>query len=294
MSNSLSIAAEHEAPLPTADDFAIMLGIREGPSPFITRFWVHEGERNDDLVNFVGQCSAQTVLRDAIFAEFGAKYLPATVNRFVEADFELPLPPTTPPAAFRLYNVYFEAMFGVLRVHPSYFAKYLRSKHPIASQGKKLARVIAERVAEMAPMLYEDTIIDPNYEEALGCVLEVLVIVLHVFADVQEPIPGDVNVTLLVFFQACKRSQNRDVRDNGQTLSMLLTVGHPTSPEILRIHRMTRGRDKCRLPECDKSTNLRVCAGCKTVCYCSPEHQRAHWSSKTSSPHKKCCYPTVY
>ncbi|TFK71900.1 hypothetical protein BDN72DRAFT_837046 [Pluteus cervinus] len=295
MSNPLPTTAGNESPLPTADDLAIMLGLREGPSPFVTRAWAHEGERNDDLAIFVGRFSKQPILKNAIFAEFGAKYLPETVNRFVEAKFELPPPPSPPLAVFKIYNSYFEAMFGVLRLHFSYFAKYLRSKRSIALQGKILARVFAERLAEMAPLLYKGTIIDPNHEESLGCVLGVLMLMLDVFADDQEPIPADVNITLLVFLQACKKSQDENVRANGETLSSLLTVGHPNfSSERINFIRMTRGRNKCGLPGCEMTTNLRTCAGCKTICYCSPEHQRTHWSSKTSPPHKTYCYPTMY
>ncbi|TFK71898.1 hypothetical protein BDN72DRAFT_402073 [Pluteus cervinus] len=280
MSNSLITPAQSQSPLPTADDIAILLGLREGPSPFITKVWAHEGEREDDLVKLVQRLGPpeQHVLQHTVFAEFGAKYLPATVDRFIEANFDLPLPLGLPLAIFEINNIYSDNVYSILRLHPAYFSKYLRSKLPIASQGKKLARILAERVSNTV-LLYSDILLDPGYAWSLARVLELLHLMLDMYAGHdQEPIPADVKKALVVFLKTSIKSECHDLRTHSEALSRLF-AGHPR-PERITYVGMTRGRCGCGVSGCYETNNLKACAACRTVVYCSTEHQRAHWSSK--------------
>ncbi|TFK71876.1 hypothetical protein BDN72DRAFT_400762 [Pluteus cervinus] len=275
---------------PTCEDIAIILSLREGSSRFIKRKWAHEGERDDDLAKLLDRFSNRPE-GIATLDEFGSKYLPAVVDRFIEAKFELPLPPTPPPGAF--HNGYFSILSRLSHPPLNYFAKYLRSKHPIASPGKKLGRVIAERLAEIT-QLHPDMTLAPSYAQSLFRILDVLAFILLIFEGDQEPITVDVKMTLLVLVEDCKVSQNERLRTVSASLSNLLTTSFKHSPERRKWVMTTRGQNRCGLPTCNITTGLKACARCLTVCYCSPEHQRAHWRSKISLPHKACCFSTVY
>ncbi|TFK67596.1 hypothetical protein BDN72DRAFT_842863 [Pluteus cervinus] len=270
---------------PTSDDLAIMLGLKKGSSAFITRQWAHEGERTEDTAQLLIALNRFCLHSgNVVFSEFAARYLPATVDRFIEASFELPRPPAvlvTPPI-FEIQNAYFVI---IKRLRSStYFVKYLRSKHPLASQGKKLGRILAERFAAMV-QVHGDSILHPDYTETVNTILEFLVFIL-LLDNGQEPVPVNVRNILIPFCKDCQKSSHEDLRETSDSLSIFLVSGCPESAERNDLTKLVRGRDECKLPGCNITTNLKACARCLIVCYCSPEHQRIHWSIKTSPPHR--------
>ncbi len=142
----------------------------------------------------------------------------------------------------------------ILRLHPSYLSKYLRSKHPIASQGKQLGRVLAERLANTA-LLYSDILLNPGFASSLANVLEMLHLILDMHTGYnQEPISADVKRTIVTFLKTSMKSQNQYLRANSETLSRFFV-------DQVRSERLARGRVGCGILGCHETCTLKACAG---------------------------------
>ncbi|TFK67594.1 hypothetical protein BDN72DRAFT_91783 [Pluteus cervinus] len=226
----------------------------EGSSRYITRTWADEGERMTDMTTLLAEVngSPQPIM-DEIFFEFSAKYLPAAVDRFIEASFPVP------PSISELHNVHFNVLKR-LQASP-YFTKYLRSEHPIALPGNKLGHVVAGRLATMAT-LHRGFVLNPGYAGPLSNALELLVYVLVVFTSDQEPVPPEVKRVLVPFFEDCQGSSHQTLKETSKGLLNMLVHGYPADPNPERddYRKLIRGRNKCKLPGCDITAGLKTCA----------------------------------
>ncbi|KAF7305536.1 MYND-type domain-containing protein [Mycena chlorophos] len=182
------------ASLLTADHFAVILGFEpENPVsappalfPFGLQFPEgHEIERHGRLKMFVSSFANDVPepQQDRVYSQFCARYLPATVNKFLD------LPPATdslgPDEAdllqeYEASNAYLEILIQVQ--HLPYLYKYLRSNKEVAEPGKRLTPVLAERIAARVDrwdaMLqrWEHRDMDRAgfYNSAAGCAIQLL------------------------------------------------------------------------------------------------------------------------
>lgn len=92
----------------------------------------------------------QTELQqDVLFHKFSALYLPSLADHFLVKP-QLPAGSSQDSQLdFLLNNSYMEMISAVS--HTPYFAKFLRSRLPVAAGGKRLINTLAERVVEVAP-----------------------------------------------------------------------------------------------------------------------------------------------
>jgi len=90
-----------------------------------------------------GEAAAR--LQKVIWATFTAKYLPSVVNRILD------LPPHGARSAehYGLQNIYHTTLkFTDI----AYLAKFMTSSHPGAEGGKRLLKIMAERLVEYGPI----------------------------------------------------------------------------------------------------------------------------------------------
>ncbi|KAF8576782.1 hypothetical protein K439DRAFT_603167 [Ramaria rubella] len=143
--------------------------------------------------------------QEVIWARFCVLYLPGTVSRFhVPPPIDVELDShscgikcdTRILDDHKLWNAYFQMLVQIQ--HSPYFAKYLRSKSPIAADGKRLPRVLAERLLERAPvwdhfMLSKASDLpEVHYEIIAGSAVQLLSTLLTVFvkeADQNTVVP---------------------------------------------------------------------------------------------------------
>jgi len=127
--------------------------------------------------------------QDVIYNKFAALHLPALVDRLLEAPGLPPAFPQEMAEDFKVNNTYIE-MLGAIS-HTPYFAKYFRSQLPSAEGGKRLMRVLAQRLVELSPswdrkMLHPPVGREPGYyESAAGTAIQLLSTLLAAF--IKEP-----------------------------------------------------------------------------------------------------------
>lgn len=263
---------------PKADDIAVVIGLKDGPSPSGAP-WDSASQRAECLRQWVMALRGGTLPEPAaraILSEFSAKYLPDTVDRFLRSQVAFPV-------------LEFNMIMSVYDL--PHFGRYLRSKHPIAAPGKRLCRVVAERLAAVIKFhqrLNTTSSLPVNYRPHLELLLEIL---NFQWKD-QEEIPSDVEDTLMSFLEDCQNSEDESVQGIGWSLYLRIQEGPFLGADSSESR--LRGKSVCALPDCGINNDLKNCGRCKLVCYCCPEHQRAHWSSRSSFPHRLSCFPTVY
>jgi len=238
-------------------------------------------------------------LQLVLWAEFSARYSPALVNRLLD------LPPhgARPYAAedYRIQNIY-HTTFKFADI--AYLAKFMSSSHPIAEGGKRLPRVVAERLVEFAPN-WDRLRIDPTasgiFEGAIHRAVTTLMMLLIAAKD--HSIPTTTTNPLVrcldTWASFASWSPESMTLDNNLpaacvALRRVLTY-HVGLKSVMKQQRHAlKCIEVCALPSCNVETNLKVCTRCKTAAYCSEAHQKEDWKRAGGAPHKKRCFETDY
>ncbi|TFK66550.1 hypothetical protein BDN72DRAFT_844240 [Pluteus cervinus] len=291
-------------PVPIAEDLAIALGIAQGESAFILKPHVVENDRITNVNAFVSRLAhLPKPEQDAILSEFSAKYLPAMMDRWATD-----LLPTTgfPREYFVLVNGYFWAVRIIYRL--PYFGKFLMSKEPIAAPGKHFVTSLGARLTLFGlfhlplptePPLQEG--IEDFYLHPVFLAVTMLATILCMSSKRIErgkrvDISNEVLNSLLSLLDAWRNQRgHQDLADASNQLHWLLSSRSDDTRQCSRaMRKFYDNSSQCGLPGCEETENLKACARCLTVYYCCPEHQRAHWNSKESPPHKPVCFQTAY
>lgn len=204
-----------------------------------------------------------------IFTKFSALYLPALVNKFIEAP---PLPDGIPQETveeFKLNNCYLEFLSAIS--HTPYFSKYLRSRLPAAQPGKDLMKIIAQRLIDNAPT-WDHKMINPPmdrepgyYEACAGTAIQLFSTLLAAF--IKEPkespirISAETEAELMPWlkkweqrhrkeFLATVCNRARDLLDQKKSI-----VQHAQS-----VRRALKNWNECGKPGCDSTTELKACS----------------------------------
>ncbi|TFK76197.1 hypothetical protein BDN72DRAFT_830734 [Pluteus cervinus] len=285
--------------LATVDDVAIILGLKQGTTPFTsTKVMISEVDRLRVMVqDCLPPLSAIPAPDLCIFlAEFSAKYLSASVDAYINRCL-LPVPNPSAMVQSELFNGYF-LMISASSDSP-YFGKYFGSHHPSAANGKKLATVVARRLLRFTMHIDKGAAkssnsnfwLDKEAPEAIMKALRVMAMILSALPEDEGRLSPQMKNALAPYIRRwSKPRQDPSLREICRQLSQLL---NPSSvPQRRGVRNLLRGWDGCGLPGCNEKANLKICARCRTVCYCCPEHQKAHWTGP--SPHKKLCFETIY
>jgi len=185
----------------------------------------------------------------------------------------------------------------------SYLAKFMVSKHPLAEGGKHLLRVMAERIVAYGPFWRNRDQTKPmDYDMYEGCIHKALTtLMMLVIAAKGQVIPEETKTKLLRWLDiwaSYKSWSYMAPGDNMQvackSLSNVLKYATDSLKSFVKQRRHAlKCVEVCALPTCNSETNLKTCARCKTVAYCSKAHQTSHWKLAGAS-HKSCCYETEY
>lgn len=288
-----------------SDDFAVVLGLKKSV--------VNDGRDNlpeEERLYLLGMYFKRNAMeheqqQEIVWSRFCALYLPATVERFIN----LPAITSKKPddiAVFKILSPCSEML--VQTQHNAYFAKYLRSKHAAAANGKLLPRVVAERVAELGfawePRLRSPSPgeIEQHYMSILANAVQLLSTLCTAFVketDQEAVVPKILRDKLKPLLTTWS------YRYRGQFFGdVTLRVCYAWSPdldadsgfsvEIRRVRKQCLGWEECGLPGCGVRSNLKACGKCQTVRYCTPEHQRLHWKHPLGPQHSQLCHKTEY
>lgn len=159
-------------------------------------------------------------------AEFGALYLRGTVAGFISYPLQS-LPQAKLNAVFAIQNAYLHVLTW-MQLSP-YFAKYLRSSDPRASNNKQLATVLAERVLVVAPMC-DQSLRDPSKIPAgaidfLGPVTSTLdflnnICVFYTKHDINTVVPDHTRIAMNQFLRKWCVGSNVELARVSKTLFM--------------------------------------------------------------------------
>ncbi|KAF8147795.1 hypothetical protein K438DRAFT_459329 [Mycena galopus ATCC 62051] len=136
-----------------SDDFAVVLGLKSSIYPDRNLREGRELERHQRLLGYLRRNALETQMQqDVIWSRFCAVYLLATIDRLLN----LPTPTDSTTTSdqqgmlldFSAHNPWHEMLVAVQ--HIPYFAKYLRSRNPIAAAGKKLPQILAGRLFDVS------------------------------------------------------------------------------------------------------------------------------------------------
>ncbi|KDQ17032.1 hypothetical protein BOTBODRAFT_30421 [Botryobasidium botryosum FD-172 SS1] len=282
-----------------SDDFAVLLGLR--PSTMGPEREVHdEAVRLRRLRTYLARNRLEPEeQREIIWSRFCALYLPATVDRFID-------PPTVASddpeqiADYNLHNAYSEMLVQVQ--HSPYFAKYMRTK---SSNGKKLSRALAQRLAQRAAtwdhrMAHPPPNLPENYHVSMAtnaCQLLSTLCTLFVKQLNHDVVPHEAREALMPYLITWARQHPDDIFGTIclRTWRLILAVGgSSTLSDFDMLRKDYKNWEVCGLPFCDSKTDLKVCARCQTVRYCSQEHQVRHWKWDLGAQHRQLCFTTQY
>ncbi|KAJ7271039.1 hypothetical protein C8J57DRAFT_296185 [Mycena rebaudengoi] len=298
--------------LATAADFAVVLGFAK-PSEHTKEREIPEGREYERLMHtgslLERNSTGSEEQQDIEWDKFCANYLPATVDRFlnlpVQTDWH-PVDPTT-KLDLPLKNPWLSLLVSVQ--HTPYFAKYFRSSHPTATDGKQLPRIIAERLVSLSERLESRMTTpipnQPGIQEYYGDIaanaLQFLSTLLTHFShrsDIHTIIPPQTIAQLLPSVSKWRvRHRGQFLGDVSFRVQAYLSGMMQRDPELKSFSEEARKTWKnwevCGLPSCQIKKDLKACGKCQTVRYCSPDHQGRHWKY-TPAPHKKHCHGTAY
>ncbi|KAF8969649.1 hypothetical protein BDZ97DRAFT_1794477 [Flammula alnicola] len=279
--------------IPICEDFAAIMGFTQSENPAFPNDL-------DEISKLIASCHLLRQLRmrlnelrqDAVYNKFSALYLPALIDRFLEAP---PLPPGSPQdlvEEFKLNNTYIEMMGAIS--HTPYFAK----------RGKRLMDVVAQRLVDVAPTWdrkMQDTPIDREegyYQSAAGTSIQLLSTLLAAF--IKEPKDSPVRISPQVKAAMMPWLNKWEQRYRREFLGMvcnrtrsLLEGQENLTRDAQQIRRMLKNWNTCGKPGCESTSNLKACGRCQTVRYCCPDHQKAHWIDPRE-PHKSFCFKAEY
>jgi len=244
--------------------------------------------------------------QDIVWSRFCALYLPDMVSHYLDPPPLKDHDHTDQEFAtyYPLYNAYLEMMVQIQ--HIPYFVKYLRSNTPLAIPGKRLPSVLAQRLLDLAPYLDLRMRTGPApqfFEGTTVACIQVLSTLLTIFVKVpdQNDVVGEeVRQGLLLWLP----NWGHSTTSSDELKEMCMTTWFQLSPavdmkrEFKSMRRTLKNLDQCALPICSVKDDCKICAKCKTVSYCSVEHQRAHWNVPwpytIGLPHKEFCHETQY
>jgi len=291
-----------------AEDFAVLLGLQQSVTLPGLNFKNDENERQQILMFFIGRNSKESQpQQDIILSQFCALHLPQLVSRYLDPP---PLQDVTDEEFtkhYPLHNAHLDMM--VIIQHIPYFTKYLHSSKPLAAPGKRLPSVLAKRLLDFAPHL-DLRMRSPAqnrptdfYQNIARCCVALLCNLLVIFIKVPDQnlvIDAGVRQGLLLWLRKWDQRYSSARSDDPVLGEWCATICSQLCPDIYAKHeaklvrRRFKNLSKCALPGCTVKDNCKICAKCKTVSYCSVEHQRAHWKSPIGAPHKELCHETQY
>ncbi|KZP28043.1 hypothetical protein FIBSPDRAFT_1039751 [Athelia psychrophila] len=288
-----------------SDDFAVVLGVKKSVMDDGRNDW-DEATRLDMLGNVYLRRNAMEAdeQQEIVWSRFCALYLPAAINRFIDP----PKIPTEDPkeiAKFRLFSPCSEML--VQTQHNAYFAKYLRSKSPLAANGKRLPRIVAERIAELGtawePELRRPTSRDlaEHYEGILASAVQLLCTLQTAYIkelDQESVVPGELRRKLQPLLQGWSNRYRGTILGDA-SVRVLLNWSPESGDSWFRdyaktVRKHTLGWDVCGLSSCEVTTGLKACSKCHTVRYCSTPHQVMHWKMPSGARHSQLCHKTEY
>lgn len=205
---------------------------------------------------------------EAVWAPFCALYLPATVDRFLD-------PPTVVNddpeivADFKLYNVYSQTLEQVQR--SPYFIKYLRSTTPCAVNGKRLPRVIAERLAERAVRWDRAMALPPpnyppmHFVAMIAGVCQLLSKLITILKDLDrntnsaDSVPAEAKAALLPFVARWAGRYRGELGTIFSCTYLFLAGNEIITLAAPHVRRRFKKMQVCALPECNIEENLKLC-----------------------------------
>ncbi|TFK63241.1 hypothetical protein BDN72DRAFT_331808 [Pluteus cervinus] len=294
-------------PPPTSEDLAIIFGFAEGKSPYVPkpRLLKDETERMDCIANCIAYYKeiGRGNEREITYAKFCARYLPAVMDRFLDA----PILGLSGPFQPELYELVNTSLFIMLvTYHIPYFTKYIRSQKPVAARGKVFTQVLAERIARFGAFMdLRKELNPPDVEDEIEVFTDLLVealvlfsIFVKFFAKYQEPIKTETRNDLSRYLIKW-RQRGWDTslqRESNRVFADLQGMSKELADYVEAGRKQLKARDKCAYPGCEIRDNLRACVKCSIVAYCSTAHQKAHWDAKDPDipAHKPTCFETEY
>lgn len=205
--------------------------------------------------------------QDVIWGRFCAIYLPATVDRYINP------PPVTGSnpftESFKIYSPCSEMLVQVQ--HSPYFGKYMRSKKPLAANGKKLPRVVAERLIERGSVWDEELRTSngtdkENLKSILGSALQLLSTLCTAFVkeDNQDNVvPKNIRDGLVPWLKAWERRYRGEFLADVSFRVLLLwspLMSEGLQEDVKKIRKQTLGWDECGLPGCQNQKDLKACS----------------------------------
>ncbi|KIY72675.1 hypothetical protein CYLTODRAFT_486138 [Cylindrobasidium torrendii FP15055 ss-10] len=279
----------------TADEFADALGVKEGSEQ------LNELSKLNLIREYVGRNSQEPPEKqDPPLSEFCAAYLPKLVQMFIDP------PPVKVPGMdadrrqdMRLHNAYLDMLVAVQ--HVPYFIHYFRSDKPTAEPGKRLPIVLADRIVSVAQPWHEwilhptDDFSRPQYQETLADAIQLLGTLVTIFRK-KDLLPDGTKDALLPWLKKWANMFNGNLLGTVSSRLVQIFKDPEFRLEMKGMRSMLKNWNTCEYPGCHKKEDLKTCSRCRTVVYCSPEHQKEHWkySGKRGLPHKALCFKTAY
>ncbi|KAJ7471900.1 hypothetical protein FB451DRAFT_1251353 [Mycena latifolia] len=288
-----------------SEDFAVVLGLKKSAYPNLNIPEGQELERHGRLMQYLRSNDKETEKQqDVIWSRFCPLYLPATIERLL--NLPVPTDATGPGeqelvADFPANNPWHEMLVRVQ--HIPYFAKYLRSSSPIAAAGKGLPQILADRLAAVSQRWDKNMIETKNedkrqyYLAAAGSAIQLLSTLCTHF--INEPdrntvISRETQRKLLPILKVWSRRYDRQfLGDVSLRMVAYMSQVARLDQDFNKVRKSYKNWEVCGLPSCSVRKELKVCATCQTVRYCSVDHQRKDWRTG-DSPHKLSCHRTDY
>ncbi|KAJ7650615.1 hypothetical protein FB45DRAFT_21077 [Roridomyces roridus] len=270
--------------LPLSDDFAVALGLKKSDPPGgdipegqeftrwrIVRMFMFQNEETP------GEH------QDMVWARFCAEYLPATVDRLLN---HLPVPWDADESIyherdmksaddFAACNPWLEMLVQIQNT--LYLGKYLRSNKPIAAEGKRLAQVLAERVAAVgtrwdAKIRTASTNQEREfYKDTAAKAVQLLATVCTHFINERDRtrvISKETQVKLAMIPGVWgKRYEDQFLGDVSER--MIWFMAGFGDEMFNQMRRMYKNWEVCGLESCQVRKGLKACGKCQTARYVS-------------------------
>ncbi|KAJ7629476.1 hypothetical protein DFH06DRAFT_1338356 [Mycena polygramma] len=296
-----------------AEAFAVLLGLESAATsaryPHLNLPQGQELDRFQRVKFHIQRIRSQATeaAEDELWSEFCALYLPTTVDQLL--DLPTPIDAQTEEDRdmvpdFIANNPWHEILVCVQ--HIPYLAQYLRCTKPVAVGGKRLPQVLADRLADISAR-WETRMTTPAntpharakrqfYMDAAGAAVQLLsTLCTHCInnSDRNAVISLATQQRLLPILTIWSH------RYNGQflgdvSLRMVAFMSKTLDRDFKTIRKLIKNWDVCGLPSCNVRKNLKTCARCHTVRYCSPDHQKADWATANGIRHQKICFEIAY
>ncbi|KAH6918284.1 hypothetical protein BKA70DRAFT_1246766 [Coprinopsis sp. MPI-PUGE-AT-0042] len=300
-----SILGAHD-PAPSPENIAAALGLSSSNDG--QPVGINELERMELVLGIAARLQQESEQKqDIILSRFSASHLPALVDRLVDLP-SLPAGYRSPPYDIAVEEIFpLKNPYSVILIqlqHLPYFMKYLRSQHITAANGKRLPDVLASRLADLAPKLESNKMLKSNdamkrdgYQNIVGDACQLLSTLLVDYSRQKDRVglvSQETKDKLIPHLrQWSSRYRGTFVGDTtGRTL-LLLKENGLLLQGVQPMRKKLKGLSECGLLSCNSTTDLKGCSRCRTVSYCSPEHQKMDWSFPQKR-HKDYCYTSEY